>query len=148
MTKKKTPHALVRQASWNQMINEKNKLTPEFLCPTERATNFHSQRVYLQVRKWETLDEHSLEPSDWGFYKQGNIMKPIKTDLAPAPENVLNIIRCNCKITSRNTCGTMLCSCKSHGLPCVKACGDCRGMNCNNVSLAYATTDDIEVCDP
>ena len=88
--------ASLRQASWNQMINEKNKLTPENLCPTERAIHFHSQRVYLQTQKWKLLDEHCRNPADWGFYRHGSGMKPIKTDLEPAPDNVLNIIRCNC----------------------------------------------------
>ena len=35
-------------------------------------------------------------------------------------------------MTSRNTCGTNLCTCKSNGLKCVTACGDWRGYDCNN----------------
>ena len=35
-------------------------------------------------------------------------------------------------MTSRNTRGTNLCTCKSNGLKCVTACGDCRGYDCNN----------------
>ena len=35
-------------------------------------------------------------------------------------------------MTSRNRCGTNLCTCKSNGLKCVTACRDCRGYDCNN----------------
>lgn len=50
----------------------------------------------------------------------------------PAPDDVLKVIRCNCKMTSRNTCGTTSCSCRSNGLKCVSACGDCKGLDCLN----------------
>ena len=42
--------------------------------------------------------------------------------------------RCNCKATSRNTCGKNLCSCRKNGVTCVDACGDCRGESFNNSS--------------
>ena len=35
-------------------------------------------------------------------------------------------------MTSRNTCGTNLCTGKSKGPKFVTACGDCRGHDCNN----------------
>ena len=54
------------------------------------------------------------------------------TDLEAAPENLLKFVRCKCKLTSRNPCGTNLCSCHKNGLKCVAACGDCRGEGCNN----------------
>ena len=45
------------------------------------------------------------------------------------------MIRCNCKLDSRNPCGTNLCSCRKNGLKLVPACGDCRGDSCNNVII-------------
>ena len=47
---------------------------------------------------------------------------------------VLSVICCSCKITSKNTCCTKLCSCRKNSLACVAACNDCRGTSCNNVS--------------
>ena len=67
----------------------------------------------------------------------------MKTDREAAPDYILNVVRCNCKLTSKNTCGNLICSCKKHGLFCVRACGDCRGISCNNVSLANMD-DDID----
>ena len=49
-----------------------------------------------------------------------------------APDDLLQVIRCNCKLTSRNPCGSNLCSCRRNGLKCVPACGDCRGLSGNN----------------
>ena len=140
--------ATVRRNSWNIMMNEKSNITPSTLCPTMRAIYFHSLRTYLQIHRWDTLNEHILNPADCGFYKQRNGWMPIKTDLEAAPKIVLKIVRCNCKMSSRNTCGTMLCSCRKNGLPCGKACGDCQGKNCLNISLAYVTNEDMEAIDP
>ena len=54
------------------------------------------------------------------------------TDESPAPDELLNIIRCNCRLTSKNPCGGNKCSCRTNGLTCVAACGDCRGTQCIN----------------
>ena len=58
---------------------------------------------------------------------------PCSSDIAAAPEFVLDIISCSCKI-SKNICGTKLCSCRKNDLACVATCNDCRGTSCNNVS--------------
>lgn len=49
----------------------------------------------------------------------------------PAPEHILQIIRCNCSTTTKNPCGK-LCQCRRHGIPCMTACGQCQGINCTN----------------
>ena len=54
------------------------------------------------------------------------------SDINAAPENLLKFVRCKCKLSSKNPCGTSMCSCRKHGLKCVTACEDCRGENCNN----------------
>ena len=35
-------------------------------------------------------------------------------------------------MSSRNTCGSNACTCRSNGLNCVTACGDCMGYGCHN----------------
>ena len=44
----------------------------------------------------------------------------------PAPDDLLKVIRCKCKSTSCNQCGTNLCSCRKNELSCVSACEECR----------------------
>ena len=51
-----------------------------------------------------------------------------------APEELLSVIRCNCKLSSRNPCCTNQCSCK--------ACGNCNGFGCNNSCKEDGINDD------
>ena len=60
--------------------------------------------------------------------------EPIDTILEPGPEELLNVIRCNRTLLTKNPCGANNCSCRKNGLPCVTACRNCHGNNCTNVS--------------
>ena len=94
-------------------------LEPETLLPTERAM-------------WKYLNPHSLKPEEWGWTFVGNVLKPIKTDMQPAPESVLKFVRCKCKLSSKNIRRTNLCSCQKHDLKCMVAFGECRDESCGN----------------
>ena len=62
-----------------------------------------------------------------------------------APPDLLKVIRCNCKMKSKNPCSSQLCSCRQNGLSCVSACGDCRGLNCANQQNEHFSDDeDVE----
>ena len=93
-----------------------------------------SLRVHLQVIQWKELD-NSLHECDWGWQLSDGSLFPIMTDLDAAPANVLNYIRCKCRLTGKNPCGTGQCSCRKNGLKCVNACAGCRGETCNNVTI-------------
>ena len=90
-------------------------LKPENLASTERVIFFHALRVQLQV--------NCLNPLEWKWKTTDAGLEPVKTDLDTAPE---------CKLFSKNSCGTRLCSCFRRGLQCLPACGDCRGESCEN----------------
>lgn len=122
-----------------------SKLQPEKLPPTERAAHFHSLRVYHQVQEWNTLEENGSEAVNWGWKLDGSVLVPIMTDEAPAPDELLNIVRCNCQMTSKNPCGGSRCSCRANGLKCVPACGDCRGTECQNFEKHDITCDPVHV---
>lgn len=123
--------AELRYTKYQAMITVGSKTDPSRLPPTERAAHFASLRVYLQVMRWETLDEAVINRDclcDWGWkFGQYGLM-PIYTDKEPAPDEILHIIRCKCK----TRCATSLCGCKKHGLRCVEACTGCRGNGCLN----------------
>ena len=53
----------------------------------------------------------------------------IQTLLPPAPENLLRLIRCNCK----TACSALICSYKKHNIEYSPACGDCKGAGCTNL---------------
>ena len=54
------------------------------------------------------------------------------TDQEPVPDELLNVIRCNCQATSKKLCSGKQCSCRSNGLRCIAPCGGCRGTECQN----------------
>jgi hypothetical protein len=59
----------------------------------------------------------------------------ILMELLPAPEKLLNIIRCNCK----QNCDTKRCVCRKRGLQCSVGCGECRGLNCKFKNMPKKT---------
>ena len=67
----------------------------------------------------------SLEEND-GY------LVPIPTDKDAASGNILKVINCWCKSTSKNQCETHLWSCKKNGLKCMPSYGECHGEDCNN----------------
>ena len=48
-------------------------------------------------------------------------------------------------MTSRNMCGTSFFTCKSNGLKCVSAYGDCRGYDCNNSTFTECEIADTDI---
>ena len=124
----------LRYVKFMEMVSSNEAIDPQKLPPTERAAHFHSLRVHLQLMLWKKLthEDLQLDPEQWGWKLDGTALTPVMTDMAAAPENLLKFVRCKCKLSSRNPCGTNACSCRKNGLKCVTACGDCRGENCSN----------------
>ena len=96
------------------------------LPPTAAAAHFHTLRAYYQAKVW--MGDTSLNPLDYGWYICHEKMAPVKTSLAPAPDQLLKIIRCNCKLN----CDSKKCTCRKHGLECSNGCGNCKGISCSN----------------
>jgi len=126
--------ASLRHARWEKaLISANNVVDPATLPPSKRATHFHSLRVYFELQRAIMLTiDTALVPINWGWKRVHGVPQPKMTDVPVAPKDLLEIIRCDCKMSSRNTCGTMLCKCKKNGLPCSQDCGNCRGAFCNN----------------
>ena len=100
----------------------------ERMAPTERAAQFHALRVHHQVSAWLNLCP-VLPFTDYGFTKNCNIVSPVVTDKASAPDDLLRDIRCSCK-SSTPLCKSCTC-CKYH-IPCSIHC-HCGGQ-CENSS--------------
>lgn len=134
----------LRYSKYMQMVStSKSTIEPQKLPPTERAAYYHALRVHLQITLWRQLSNNSLDATEWGWTVSGNQMTPIFTDLGAAPEDLLRFVRCKCKSSTKNPCGSNSCSCRKHGLKCVAACGDCRGVTCNNCD-EITLEDDVE----
>ena len=110
---------------------------PSSIPPTSAAAKFHSLRVYQQVQRWLGVE---LPPEDWGWkFSEGKLL-PIMTDLQPAPQKFLEVVRCGC----RSGCSSTRCSCKKHGMPCSSACSECRGVCANMLNDVESDEDEHE----
>lgn len=123
----------LRSVRYHQKVASSNKqVEAKALPPTASASRFHSYRVYFQVQEWACLGRNFfLVPQEWGWELQQGQLFPTTTDVPPAPEDLLKVVRCNCK----KDCSSGNCSCRKHGLVCTTACGECRGESCTNVAI-------------
>ena len=65
------------------------------LQPTNTAAD-HSLWENPQVQTWIGNGDN-MELLEWGWNGSDNILLPMKTHLQPAPDDLLKIIRCQCK---------------------------------------------------
>ena len=56
--------------------------------------------------------------------------------LCSAVPYLKNIIRCHCKPSTQNPCGTRTCSCRKHDIPCLPTCSECHREECNNCNAS------------
>lgn len=101
------------------------KPLPELLPLTQNAAYFHSLRVHLQVVQWLKLSTDTKDPVEWGWKRTELGFEPIAMQQEPAPPDLLKVIRCSCKSSTRNQCGGNACTCRKNGLTCMSACGNC-----------------------
>ena len=125
----------------NMISKSKMQLKPELLPPTNTAADFHSYRVHLQVVEWDTFLTSGLDPALWGWTLSDSCYSPIKTTKDPAPSDVLSLISCNCKMSSKSPCSSNRCSCRKNGIWCMAACGHCHGDGCDNVKSDYGNVE-------
>ena len=109
----KTGHSLNNLRYYKYMdavASNSTSLDPQNLLPTERAAYYHGLRVHLQIIIWKRLSNrhNDLNPQQWDWRLDDGVLIPI---IAAAPETLLKIVQCKCKITSKNPCGNNACSC-------------------------------------
>ena len=83
--------ARLRHAKYIDMVTSRNVIQPKNLPPAERATHYHALRVHLQVAQWKNLSLTCLDPDKRGWKENNEVMKPVKTDIEPAPAWLLQV---------------------------------------------------------
>ena len=74
-------------------------------------------RVYLQLQLWKGEDAAlSIEDWAWKASCDDQVLRPVTTDLPPAPQSLLRLVRCNCLSD-----WSMKCTCRKHKLECSPA---------------------------
>ena len=89
-----------------KVATSKSHIQPQTLPPTSAAVKFHSLHVYYQILQCKGTGDRFL-PEEWGWRESEKRLIPITTDLMPAPDDLLRIIRCNCQ----TNCSTTRCAC-------------------------------------
>lgn len=82
-----------------------------------------------------------LPPTKWGWRSHDDTLTPVETDLAVAPDTLLNMVSCGCK---EDGCGSMSCGCKKLGMFCTSMCTKCKGETCNNTTHVSLADDEDE----
>ena len=47
-------------------------------------------------------DDFNIQATDWGWQMKNNVITPMMTDKAMAPESLTKVIRCKCKVRQLN----------------------------------------------
>ncbi|CAH1103809.1 unnamed protein product [Psylliodes chrysocephalus] len=92
----------------------------------------HLLRVHLQCLYWKTMNINISNPEEWGWKKVGDQLQPIICEMSPAPELLLNTIRCTCKTDTNEPCGSGRCTCRGYGVECTEICCNYSGRDCTN----------------
>ena len=53
--------------------------------------------------------ETTFDPTDWGLTQENEYMVPVMTDMDHAPCELLNVIRYNCNVSTKNPGGSKQC---------------------------------------
>ncbi len=113
------------------------------LPPTLGALEEHIQRVRLQCREWcqaTMTQQQPFEPVYFGYYKDtGGQMLPITTNVLPAPQPIIEMVKCQCK----TNCSTQRCSCRKSNLQCAELCSwDTEYTNNEDCNIENEDSDD------
>ena len=121
----------------DKIATNKVHIRPQTLPPTSAAARYHNMRVYLP-RGTAVAGCLQYEGDLLGMMTKDENLVPVMTDLPPALDELLRVIRCNCT----TDCSTARCSCRQHSLECSPACGQCRGIGCSNSIAADISDED------
>ena len=124
----------------------KNLAESDKLPPTIGALKQHVLRAHVQASVWGQADiaeQEFIDPLLNGYYKdKDGMLKPITTESLPAPEAIIEMVRCRCK----KDCSSRRCSCKSNDLTCTELClcnTECQNDE-DSHDIAYASDSDSD----
>ena len=109
-------------------MESRSNIDTSVLPPSPRAAAYHGLTVYHQIKVWSLLMNTDCEPMNLGWEMNNGSFSPIMTDAGTGSQDVLEMIRCNCKESCDKRC-----SCQKACLKCSSSCGECLGVFCDNV---------------
>ena len=137
--KNSTDMSNTRLLVWGKKNGKGHSSSPNLsaLPPTREAFIENVKRAHFQAMMWRdvNVDPRTLNPEEFGWKKDENNKSLSPTHLPdnskPAPDYILEMIRCGCK--SEPPCNSRRCSCKDKGLACTMFCA-CFRIGCSRVA--------------
>lgn len=119
----------------------KTQAEAEKLPPTNGALHQKILRAHYQSMIWsaDIVPKPDLPPpSNYGWTERDGLYEPVPTLIPPAPDSVVELVRCQC---SKSKCETTRCTCKQHKLHCTEMC-KCQSNDtlCRNNIEDYVTS--------
>ncbi len=129
----------------------KKKKNPKIMAlpPTSANLLLHVLRAHLQVTLWKAADQEappdeSAGITHFGWVIQNDIPVPAVAQSAPAPPELVNVIKCQCKVQGKQ-CNSEACSCHKQHLACTSCCNcSCGEDCCNPHSVRFKTNSEEE----
>ncbi|KAE8288342.1 hypothetical protein D5F01_LYC12210 [Larimichthys crocea] len=102
----------IPQLRWHLFC--KHRAESDKLPPTLGALKQHILRVHVQTRVWAqaaiALQDPQLDPLQNGYFRDSDgMLKPVTTEVLPAPKAILELVLCKCK----SDCSSGRCSCRA-----------------------------------
>ena len=90
----------------------------------------HALCARLQITLWKAADQQappvmSVTITDFGWEFKNDIPVPVMATTDPAPPELVDVIRCQCRAKGKK-CSTLSCSCHKEHITCTSYC-NCHG---------------------
>ena len=113
------PLSSIPELRWHLFCKYMDMAESEKLPLSLGALKQHILRAHVQARVWGQAavpQQELLDPMENGYHRDSDDgqLQPATTDVPPAPEPIVEMVRCQCK----GNCSSNRCSCKSKNLPC------------------------------
>ena len=139
-SKERDDMSQIRVDLWTKKMGKKNITAApplKTIPPTSDAFRENVLRAHVQIAVWKSApqpDPPPFDPTDFGWFRDESTKtltpKTLPPDVALAPREVLEMLRCGC--STEEPCGTQRCGCHTGHLPCTFFCA-CHGeSHCQN----------------
>ena len=137
-----TQFTQVKDVRW--WLFKKKQAQSECLPPTQSALLEGIKRAHYQALVWgsDTIPNPVIpSPQGYGWELEDNEWSPVMSQLLPAPEAIIHLIKCGC---AKSRCSTNHCQCKKAGLNCIDLCKCSKSDDACENSKTTAESEDEE----
>ena len=138
----KTSITTVKELRW--FLFKKKQAQSDRLPPTQAALYQAILQAHYQMMVWNSdtiTNPELLSPQNYGWRMDKDEWLPVMTTLPPAPEAIIQLVKCGC---SKERCSTNCCQCHRAGLHCTDLCNCSDTEECENVREEEDVLEDDE----